>query len=408
MECLNAEPKKALALTTPRDSAPGPEPGLDHCLEGRLSLVGKTVVPIIFDVLCAAGIAEPAQITDRHTIRSRNGMRLLPAWTWHIGAATAPAVRFGETGANGSVALSWMSTCPVCRTGVLERVVGKQLFGIPHTDFYIECSHCGAKFIPVGPAFRLVSIATIKDPLWKKHLDKTYPADTWSALARGPGAGPATPAPAPKKLPVPPLPVCTVTFSLLKDGSLAVPVEGKTLYFRPVALRFAGGVKEDTFARGQKILEDVLEDPVFHHLKPVVQAKYSRYLGMKTGLFLGQLKERHDPFYREFLNRFGDERYGSFRAEESGEIGKKGVLIVVVNRALYEVVDCRDSFRTMINDTFGRVGPEDCLLSGDPIRCKVNAVLCTHKKEAGLYVHAAEAEEVRVRLTTTLRGHVPS
>jgi len=408
IECLNAEPKKALALTTPRDSSPGLEPGLDHCLEGRLTLVGKTVVPIIFDVLCAAGITEPAQITDRRSICSRNGLRLLPAWSWHIGATTAAAVRFGEAGGNGAVALSWMSMCPVCRTGILERVVGKQLFGIPHTDFYIECSHCGAKFIPVGPAFRLVSIATIRDPLWKKHLDKTYPADTWAALARGPGTGPATQPPAIKKVAVPALRVSTVTFSLLKDGSIAVPVEGKILYFRPVALRFAGGVKEDTFARGQKILREVLDDPVFSHLKPAVLAKHSRYLEMKTGLFLGQLKERHDPFYREFLNRYGDERYGSFRAEESKEIGKKGVLIVVVNRALYEVVDCRDSFRAMINDNFGRVGPEDCLLSGDPIRCKVNAVLCTYKKEAGLYVHAAEADDARVRLTSLLREHVPS
>jgi hypothetical protein len=408
MECLNAEPTKALALTTPRDPAAGLEPGLDRCLGERLSLEGKTVVPVIFDVLCSAGVAEPAQITDRRSIRSRNGVRLLPAWTWHIAAPMAPAVRFGEAGGNGSVALSWMSMCPVCRTGILQRVVGKQLFGIPHTDFYIECSHCGAKFIPVGPAFRLVSIATIRDPLWKKHLDKTYPAETWAALARGPGPGPVLQAVPVKRPTVPAVPVSAVTLTCLKDGSLAVPVEGKTLYFRPVTLHFAGGVKEDTFARGQKILEELLKNPVFGHLKQAVNAKYSRYLGMKTGLFLGQLKERHDPFYQEFLNRYGDERYGSFRAEESGETGKKGVMIIVVNRGLYEVVNCRDSFRSTINDTFGRIGPEDCLLSGDPIRCKVNAILCTHKKEAGLYIHAADSDEVRVRLTTALQGLIPS
>src|SRR5512136_3261391 len=82
-----------------------------------------------------------------------------------------------------------MSICPICRTGILNRVVGKQLFGIPHTDFYIECTHCGAKFIPVGPQFRLVSIATVRDPLWRKYLDQTFPAETWAALARGTGAG---------------------------------------------------------------------------------------------------------------------------------------------------------------------------------------------------------------------------
>ena len=409
MECLNAEPKKALPLTTPREHAPGLEPGLDQCLESRLALSGKTVVPIIFDVLCAAGIAEPAQITDRHSIRSRNGMRLLPAWTWHIGAATAPAVRFGVPGDNGSVTMSWMSMCPICRTGILHRVEGKQLFGIPHTDFYIECSHCGAKFIPVGPAFRLVSIATIRDPLWKKHLDKTYPPDTWAALARGPGA---TPVPAARSEgrpgPAPALPPSKVIFTQLKDGSLAVPYEGKTLYFRPVTLRFAGGVKEDTFARGQKLLAEVLNNHAFHHLKTAVQAKYSRYLEMKSGLFLGQLKDRHDPFYQEFLNRYGDERFGSFRAEESGDIGKKGILIVVVSRGLYQVIPCPVSFRTVINDTLGRIGPEDCLLSGDPVRCQVNALLCTHKKEAGIYIHAVDDEGARTKITAALQALVPA
>ena len=57
---------------------------------------------------------------------------------------------------------------------------------------------------------------------------------------------------------------------------------------------------------------------------------------MKTGLFLSQLKERHDPFYREFLNPYGDEKYGTFRAEETGETEKQGILIVVVNRGLYQ------------------------------------------------------------------------
>jgi hypothetical protein len=409
MECLNAEPKKALPLATPRDPAMGLEDGLDRCIEGRLNLPGKTVVPVIFDVLCSAGIAEPVQVTDRRTPRTRNGMRLLPPWTWHIGATTAPAVRFGEAGENGTVAMSWMSMCPICRTGILSRVVGKQLFGIPHTDFYIECSHCGAKFIPVGPAFRLVSIATIRDPLWKKHLDKTYPPDTWAAFARGTGSGSSvlTP-PAVKKTSVPSLPVSTVTLTRLKDGALAVPVEGKTLYFRPVSLQFAGGVKEDTFAREQKILGDLLKTPEFQHLQSPVNAKYSRYLPLKTGLFLGQLKERHDPFYREFLHQYGDDRYGSFRVEEAGETGKTGVLLVVANRGLYEVVSCPDTFRKMINDTFGRVGPSDCLLSGDPLRCRVNAILSTNKKEAGLYIHTAETGEERAQITKALKALISS
>lgn len=396
MECLNAEPTRTLAVSTPGDPPAGITPGLDACLEERLRIPGKTIVPVIVEVLCSAGITGMTEIVDRQMHRPRKAVRLLPPWTWHIALTMAPSVRLGGTAGGSGPSLSWMDVCPVCRTGVLDKVVGKQLFGIPRTDFYIECTHCRAKFIPVGPAYRLVSIATIRDPLWKKHLDKTYPPETWASLARGTGKSslperpPATKSPAGHVLPA-----ASVTLTPLKDGSLAVPLPGKTLYFRPVGLKFTGGVREDAFARIQKTLAEVLSEPAFEHLRVPINARYSRYLPLQTGLFLSQLKERFDPFYREFLNPFGDEKYGSFRTGDSGETEKKGVMIVVVNRGLYHVADSIGPVGTTINNRFGRIGPEDCLLTGDPARCRVNALLCNNRKEAGLYFHSLDPEDER-------------
>ena len=231
-----------------------------------MGIPGKTVVPVITEVLCSAGITGTTEIIDRQLHRPRKAVRLLPPWTWHIASAMAPSVRLGA-GADGA-SISWMDVCPICRTGMLERIVGKQLFGIPHTDFIIECTHCGAKFIPVGPAFRLVSIATIRDPLWKKHLDKTYPPETWAAMARGTGPGKIPDQrPAGRKPDLHVLPAATVTLSPLKDGSLAVPLAGKTIYFRPIGLKFTGGVREDAFARIQKPLAEVLDGAAFEHLR---------------------------------------------------------------------------------------------------------------------------------------------
>ncbi len=184
MECLNAEFNKTLALHTPQNTIDKPLDGLDRCIETRLKIPGKTVVPVIVDVLFSAGIAETAEVMDRASHRSRKGIRLLPPWTWHAATTITP---LGND--DTSSPASWMNMCPVCRTGILNRIVGKQLFGIPHTDFYIDCTYCGAKFIPVGTQFRLVSIATVRDPLWKKHLNETFSADTWSALARGTSPG---------------------------------------------------------------------------------------------------------------------------------------------------------------------------------------------------------------------------
>ena len=388
MECLNSEVTRMLAVTTPRDVPEGVARGLDLCLEERLGVPGKTVVPVIAEVLCSAGITEMTEIIDRQMHRPRRAVRLLQPWTWHIASTLAPSVRLG--GGTDS-ALTWMDVCPVCRTGILSRIVGKQLFGIPRTDFIIECSHCGAKFIPVGPAYRLVSIALIRDPLWKKHLDKTYSPEEWAALARStsPSRTPAATGMAIKK-PATPLPPAPVTLTAMKDGSLAVPLSGKTRYFRPISVQYTGPVRGDAFSRVQKTLAELLEQPAFRHLQDPVNAKYSRYLTLPAGLFLSQLKERHDAFYREFLNQYGDEKYGSLMVQGPGETEKRGVLIVVVSRGLYAVFDSPDPVRSMINLKFGRIGPDQCLLSGDPDRCRVNALLCNHKKEAGLYFHASE------------------
>ena len=406
MECLNAEPTRTLALSTQRDAGRGVADGLDLCIEQRLGVPQKTVVPVIAEVLCSAGITEMTEILDRQLHRPRKAIRLLSPWTWHIASTMAPSVRLGSSGDAAGSSLSWLDLCPVCRTGILDWVEGKQLFGIPHTDFYIECSHCGAKFIPVGRAFRLVSVAIIRDPLWKKHLDKTYSPETWATLARGtsPGGYPPVLRPAGKKPAGPALPAAAVTLTPLKDGSLAVPILKKTLYFHPIPLHFAGSVREDAFFRVQKTLEELLGQPAFEHLRSPVNAKYSRYLPMKTGLFLRQLKERHDPFYREFLNPFGDEKYGTFRAEDSRETEKKGILIVVVDRGLYHPINSPDPLRTTINNRLGRIGPEDCLLSGDPVRCRINALLCTNKKEAGLYIHPLENEDERLAIKTAIDG----
>jgi len=90
MECLNAEP----SVVT----------GLDICLEERLGLPGKTIVPVIAEVLCSAGITEMTEIVDRQLHRSRKAIRLLAPWTWHIASTMAPSVRLRGSGeGTGSV-----------------------------------------------------------------------------------------------------------------------------------------------------------------------------------------------------------------------------------------------------------------------------------------------------------------
>ena len=431
LECLNAEFSKTLAIhskQTPEKQAPE---GLDVCITKRLNLDEITpCASVITDVLCAAGIAEKTEVVDRTSHARSRGVRLLPPWTWHTASVpVAPLPPAGAEPGSTTPPSPWMSLCPVCRTGILNRVFGKQLYGIPHTDYYVECTHCGAKFIPEKEKFCLVSIATIRDPMWKHHLNKAFSPESWMEIARASVTGTAkrvsapsarhsssaaqfsapagSPHISPPRNPFVSVVLKTGTLLPMKDGSLGVPVQDRILYFKPVKLTFSGGLKEDIFEKEQKILKDIISTPVYAHLRAKTEEKYANYLPLRLGLFLWERKEKHDPFFREFLNPWGDEKYGTFMVEDSALSGKKGVYLVVVEGRATHAGYAPESFKKTLSQEFSRITAGDCYLDRDGTRCRINALLCMLKKSATVYLHAMDNEEECVLIVNTLMNNTP-
>ncbi|MDO8873574.1 MAG: hypothetical protein Q7V05_12735 [Methanoregula sp.] len=428
MECLNAEFSKTLAITLKQTPENGVPEGLGRCLEQRLNLTGSDpCAAVITGVLCSAGIAEKTEVLDSASHARSRGVRLLPPWTWHSASDPASSLPPAGAGTGSNTPPSpWMSLCPVCRTGILNRIVGKQLYGIPHTDYYVECTHCGAKFIPEKDLFCLVSIATIRDPIWKHNLNKAFSPESWMEIARASGTGPArrasTPSshrtsPAslfsaprcpPSRIPSVAVVLKTGTLLPMKDSSLGVPVLDKILYFKPVRLIFSGGLKENVFEKEQKCLKDIISTPAYSHLKAKTEEKYANYLPLRLGLFLWERKEKHDPFYREFLNPWGDEKYGTFMVEDSVLSGRKGVYLVVIEGKASHAGYSHESFKKTLTQEFSRITAGDCYLDRDGTRSRINALLCSQKKTASVYLHAVDNEEERVRIVDALMNSPPA
>lgn len=431
MECLNAEFSKTLAIHSKQTPEKNTPEGLDRCLAQRLDLTGEIpCAAVITDVLCCAGIAEKTEVLDSKSHARCRGVRLLPPWTWH--SASAPVSSLPSTGAGTGTETPpspWMNLCPICRTGILNRVFGKQLYGIPHTDYYVECTHCGAKYIPEKDLFCLVSIATIRDPRWKRYLNKAYSPESWMEIARASGTAStkrvSIPSPrhstsaVPFSTPAsssytPPTRTAAVSVVLktgtllpMKDGSLGVPVNDKILYFKPVKLIFSGGLKEDIFEKEQKLLKDIINTPAYAHLKAKTEEKYANYLPLRLGLFCWERKEKHDPVYREFLNPWGDEKYGTFMVEDSDLSGRKGVYLVVFDVKACYAGSSQDSFKKTLTSEFSRITAGDCYLDRDGTRCRINALLCQQKNKATVYLHAVDNEEERVRIVDALMNRAP-
>jgi hypothetical protein len=167
-------------------------------------------------------------------------------------------------------------------------------------------------------------------------------------------------------------------------------------------------LREDIFEKEQKCLKDVISTPAYSHLKEKTEEKYTNYLVLRLGLFLWERKERHDPFYREFLNPWGDEKYGTFMVKDSSLSGRKGVYLVVVDGKACHAGYSHESCKKTLTHEFSRITAGDCLLDQDGTRCRINALLCSQKKTAAVYLHAVDNEEERVRIADALMNCPPA
>ncbi|WAC05700.1 MAG: hypothetical protein OS112_03475 [Methanoregula sp.] len=403
MESLNAEATRTLALKerTGEDRRVHTD-GLDRHL-ARRGFGDPGVAETIAGILTEAGITEKASVRDWYSRKLIRGIRLLSGWTWTIATTGQKSFLLPVEGKGAcDEVLAWTDLCPACRKGSLILVTGQRLFGIPETDFYV-CRGCGAKYVPDGGRFRLVAITRIEDPLWKRHLNKTYTADEWAAIAAYAETGKT---PAPKKTSVSPKTTAPGTgsapFTRMNDGTLGFTCENQTYYFRPLRLDISRGSSGDLFSKATEKVRDLIRRPEYNEVRPVVEAQYNGYLDLNSGAFISELKRNHNPLYLSFLNPYGDREYCRFRITCPESPGTKGVWIVVIGKNLRAAGICRERFAHVFNDRVGSILPAACYRDGDPESCRTNALICRNRKDAGVYVYPTADEKEMGLLSAAL------
>jgi hypothetical protein len=405
LEELNAEPTRALALREyTADGGRVRVDGLDVHLALR-GIEGEGAAVAIAEVLIQAGIAQKVSNPDRRSRRVVQGVRLLPSWTWHIASDPKDPIPLTGTTAHVPEDLrSWKNLCPVCRTGTLKAVTGQRLFGIMSTDF-IACVHCGAKFVPDNDDYRLVSIAIKSDPVRGRYLNKTMSPDAWEAIAlqsgslakgqqvrtRGDHRQKTTTHANKKNIPN-------------TQERLALPVGFRTHYFTALALHYQRRGIQDLYSQNTISLQEIIRLPGYRSLAPAVHDQYSHYLGTPVGFFLLELKEQKEMFYREFLHEYGDQIFCTFRTNDDGVAEQKGVFVVAVNGEVRATGTSLTTFSRTVNDELGGLLPESCYRAGDPARCHINALLCRHKNDGGIFVHPVKDEAEIHRISQELQA----
>lgn len=152
--------------------------------------------------------------------------------------------------------------------------------------------------------------------------------------------------------------------------------KNQDLIFAEVKLIFSNETYSDVFAdKKNKTLLETISSGKYKKFKSEVINKYSIFLQWPLGEFLIKLKNEHDNFYLNFLNKYGHKTYCHFEIREEFYLNKKGLYIYFINNNLKYIGRCLDSFKKRINYGYGKIHPKNCYIDGQATNCHLNYLI---------------------------------
>lgn len=165
-------------------------------------------------------------------------------------------------------------------------------------------------------------------------------------------------------------------------------INTQPLLFEPVVLHFYEAHLVNVFAqKNNRTLGETVRHKRYARLQADVLQHYPAYLDMPLGLFLSQLKTGQNPFYRRFLNPYGDEIFSNFAMDDPIQLKQKGLYAFATNTTLQYLGRCRDSFSKRINQGYGRIHPKNCYLDGQATNCHLNALITRYQSQVRLHIY---------------------
>lgn len=180
----------------------------------------------------------------------------------------------------------------------------------------------------------------------------------------------------------------------IKSALLILPSGLGDLIFHQAKLRFDKRLKINLFTkRVRKTLDEMIFDLKYEHLMHEVHNNYQRWLDAPLGLALGKLKERGDPFYKRFLNEYGDLTFCKFKMIDPFYINKRGLFVFVVRGEVLYIGRCHEPYHKRINTDYGAIFPQKCFIDGQANNCRFNALITAVQTDIRFYLMPLEDDE---------------
>jgi hypothetical protein len=178
---------------------------------------------------------------------------------------------------------------------------------------------------------------------------------------------------------------------------------GKIYTFKETKLYFSGNNYSNVFTeKNNKTVAETIREKKYQHLELEVRNHYSDSLNKQLGLFLKQLKNNGDLFYKRFLNKYGDSTYSRFYISDTGLLAKKGLYIYCVKDDLKYIGRSKDPYEQRINNGYGRINPKNCYLDGQSTNCHLNSLITKYKEHIHLLLLPLQDNDMIVNLEEDL------
>jgi len=174
---------------------------------------------------------------------------------------------------------------------------------------------------------------------------------------------------------------------------LYLPQAEKAYLFLQIPLSFDKNLYTDVFAlKNNKTVSETLAHKKYEKFLPEIRDKYSEYLSQPLGVFLIALKKSEDDFYKQFLNKYGNESYISFKITDLELANFKGIYAYCIDKDLKYIGRCRDSMKKRINSGYGKITPKNCYIDGQSTNCHLNSLIAKTKSTVTLWFHKMECD----------------
>lgn len=179
--------------------------------------------------------------------------------------------------------------------------------------------------------------------------------------------------------------------------------------FVRVPLVFEQGRYVNVFAdKNNKTLAETLEHSRYAKLKPAVLEGYAGSLDQPLGKFLLEIKKLGDPFFRHFLNKYGDLQYSKFSILNTEFLLQRGVYAYRAGDDLMYIGRCRDQMKKRINQGYGKIHPKNCYLDGQATNCHLNSRVTSSESKISLWLcKMDDADEIVAKERRLIQTYKP-